>query len=119
MDYLQKYQKYKLKYLNIKLLHENNNNQIGGNNKKELYLFKAEWCGHCRSFKEDWNKLQNNNDLKNKISFITMDSDLNQKEIKEWNIEGFPTIILKSGENAIEYNGKRNLDNIIDFINDN
>jgi len=116
MDYFQKYQKYKSKYLNAKLLTAN---QVGGKNSKELYLFKAEWCGHCKSFKNDWTKLQNDTELKNKINFITMDSEINKNEIKEWNVEGYPTIILKSGDKAVEYNGPRNIDNIKEFISKN
>ena len=113
MDYFQKYNKYKTKYLNLL------SNQVGGKSSKDLYLFKAEWCGHCKAFKDDWNKLQNDSELKNKINFITMDSDKHTNEIKEWNIEGFPTLILKYGDKATEYNGPRNINAIKEFINKN
>mgnify|MGYP006097798719 CR=1 FL=1 len=115
MDYFQKYQKYKSKYLNLL----SSNNQVGGKAPKDLYLFKAEWCGHCKSFKNDWDTLQNDSELKGKINFITMDSDKNATNIKEWNIEGYPTIILKSGNKATEYNGPRNINAIKEFINKN
>jgi hypothetical protein len=63
-----------------------------------------------------WNDLLKDEKLTDKINFIQFDSDKNQDEIKEWKIEGFPTIILKQGDKAIEYNGPRKLNNIKEFI---
>jgi len=118
MDYFQKYQKYKAKYLDLK--NSSLTKQVGGGEKKkELYLFKDEWCGHCKNFKSTWEEMQNDSSLKKEIKFITMDSDKNQKEIAEWNVEGFPTIILKNDNKATEYNGPRTIDAIKEFINKN
>jgi len=114
MDYKLKYEKYKLKYINLK-----NNltfNQNGGSTKPTLYLFKAEWCGHCNRFKSEWEKLINNDILKKEINFITMDSEINKTEMNEWKIEGFPTIILQMNNNAIEYSGNRTFNEIEKFI---
>ena len=119
MDYKEKYEKYKTKYLRLKKKLSNNQNGGSLNDKPNLYLFKAEWCGHCNNFKSDWEKLQNNNKLKKQINFITMDSTINKKEISEWKIEGYPTIILKKGNNAIEYVGKRSVESIEDFLKKN
>lgn len=118
MDYKSKYEKYKIKYFELK--NKLISNQNGGSLKKpELYLFKAEWCGHCQNFKPEWEKLIKNNNFKNKINFITMDSDKNKKEINEWKIEGYPTIIFKKDNKAIEYAGNRSINAIEKFINEN
>jgi len=110
--YYQKYQKYKIKYLNAKKV-----NQTGGSKKDiDLYFFKADWCGHCKSFAPVWDELLKDKTLTNKIEFIKLDSDENKKEMAEWKIEGYPTIILKKGDQAIEYNEPRNLNNIKEFI---
>ena len=130
MDNYDKYLKYKIKYLKLKKL--NNINQTGGSNEKEnfyfgqnsvddmkstkptIYLFKASWCGHCKQFRETWNSLGNT--FSKDINFITYDSDKNTKEMKEWKIKGYPTLIVRTGTTAKEYNEDRNIDNLVTYI---
>ena len=107
-----KYLIYKMKYLELNNL---NNLVGGGENKNSLYLFKADWCGHCKNFKSTWNKLKN--ELNNDIEFITYDSNKDANIIKEFNIQGYPTLILKKNNKAIEYMGNRNINDIKEFIN--
>ena len=110
-DYYNKYLKYKAKYLALK----KNVAQSGGSPKTDIYLFKAEWCGHCVGFKPTWNEISSA--YKTKYNFITLDADANKAEIKKWNIQGYPTIIKKVGNTAVEFNGTRDKESIIDFIN--
>ena len=114
----QKYLKYKDKYLKLKQLEDRLNSQTvtqkGGSNKKEIYLFKADWCGHCKAFKPVWDQLETN--FKNKYSFKVYDADKNEKEIKEWQIGGFPTVIAKEGAKATEYVGPRDYDSLKNFF---
>ena len=118
MNYKIKYEKYKFKYLELKS--NLNISQQGGSYKKpELYLFKANWCGYCTNFKPVWETLQNSN-LKEKVNFYTLDDNTDKEIISEWKINGYPTIILKKGDNdEIEYNGERSLTKIEEFINKN
>jgi thiol-disulfide isomerase/thioredoxin len=89
--------------------------QSGGNMKdKEIYLFKAEWCPHCVGFKPTWKKLEEN--LGNKYTFITFDSDKDKASIKKWDIKGYPTIIKKTGNNMKEYVGPRDEESVKKFI---
>jgi thiol-disulfide isomerase/thioredoxin len=106
-NYQEKYIKYKLKYLQA-----SNSIQNGGTNKT-VYLFKAEWCGHCQNFKPTWNKIKNN--MKG-VDFVEYDSDLNKSEIQQWDIKGYPTIMVKNGLTATEYNGKREQADFEKFI---
>jgi thiol-disulfide isomerase/thioredoxin len=116
--YYQKYLKYKAKYFNLKSFAQNK--QFGGSNKNEpveIYLFKADWCGHCRGFKPTWEKLSK--ELNSKYKFITVDADKDKDKIEKWKIQGFPTIIKKVGENATEYVGPRDEQSVKDFIQKN
>ena len=102
--YFQKYLKYKNKYITLKKSQKQS--QSGGGkkeDKREVYLFKADWCPHCIGFKPDWEKLQKN--LGQKYKFITYDGDKNKDKVSEWKVEGFPTIIVKRGNEALEYLG--------------
>lgn len=110
--YKHKYLKYKHKYLELSKIKKNI--MTGGKEKPTMYLFKADWCGHCNHFMGTWDKLQKN--MKNEINFVTYDSDKHSNELKQWNIQGFPTIYLKKGNQAIEYTGEREINSLVDFI---
>jgi thiol-disulfide isomerase/thioredoxin len=113
MNYREKYLKYKSKYLQLKAsLKEMEGGKNLEDTDKTLYLFKAEWCGHCVNFKPVWNELQKTE----KINFVTYDADTHKDEIKNFKIEGFPTLILKKGNEAIEYSGGRDVNSLKDFI---
>lgn len=127
-SYHEKYLKYKAKYLNLKKLSSNNisnntsnnifnNNFIGGGDKTQIYLFKAEWCGHCRGFKPVWEKIRK--EYNDKYEFITVDSDKDKNKIDEWKITGFPTIIKKTNNSAEEYVGPRDEESVVTFIKKN
>jgi thioredoxin 1 len=114
-NFYSKYLKYKTKYFNLKK--SINLNQSGGADnatKPTIYLFKAEWCGHCKGFKSTWEKIKK--DLSAKYEFITVDADKDKPLIAKWKIEGFPTIIKKVGDNAQEYVGPRDEQSVVDFI---
>ena len=117
--YYKKYVTYKQKYLHLK--NQLKTKQMNGGAKdgaktNELYLFKAEWCGHCQHFKETWNALQNS--MKDNIKFITYDADKDKDIMKQYKIEGFPTLMMKTQDNkVIEYVGDRDINGLTDFIN--
>ena len=112
-NYFLLYQKYKSKYINLK--QKLDKEQTGGSsNNKDVYLFKAEWCPHCTSFLPSWEKLKE--DYESEYNFITYDSEKNKKEISQWKIQGFPTIIVKKDDEALEYMGPNNYQSVLNFI---
>ena len=121
MNYREKYLKYKAKYLKLKSQEKQLNNIIiqngGADNKKQdstLYLFKAEWCPHCIQFKNTWSNLKKH--LGNKVNFVMFDDKKDADKITEFNIDGYPTLILKNGDKAIEYVGPKNFESVKEFI---
>lgn len=110
--FYQKYLKYKKKYNNLK---QNRVNQLGGSDsKKEVFLFKADWCPHCQGFLPSWDKLKENN--KEKYDFVIYDGEKNKDKINEWGVQGFPTIMVKKGDSAYEYLGPNSYEPVLEFI---
>ena len=117
VNYYSKYLKYKNKYIIAKqnMLKQNMLKQSGGSNEKvNIMLFKADWCGHCKRFTSVWNEMEEK--YKKKYNFISYDSDKNKKDLENWGVKSFPTIIIKKGNLASEYFGDRVEPAIIDFI---
>ena len=77
------------------------------NTKSQVVLFKAEWCSHCKRFKPEWDQLNDNQTLKNKVKFVTLDSEKDKEQIEKYNIQGFPTILINKNNKITSYEGPR------------
>ena len=94
--------------------------------KNLIICCKMETCGHCKRFLKsggEWDKLKEKIEAREDLNFYRMvlyDSDLNASHIESNYpmVKGYPTIMIKNkGKDAIEYNGERNSDDIIEFLN--
>lgn len=78
-------------------------------NGKKLVLFYADWCGHCKTIKPEWNAAaaKVNKNGNNKMIKINVGDakDENQQQISNaYNIQGYPTILyLDSGKKIDTY----------------
>ena len=85
-------------------------------------LFYAPWCGHCKTFKPDFEqameeldgKTSGKSELKGKtirFMMINCDEEKNKPLAKKYSIGGYPTVkILKDDGTDIEYDGTRSLE---------
>lgn len=79
--------------------------------KARVILYSAPWCGHCISFKPEWEKLTEK--LKNEsISFQHYEEGKDNAEIEQAKVKGYPTIMIDDKE----YNGLRTVDAIMAFV---
>jgi len=107
--------KQKESFVSVPLKQKEKNLSSSSNAEKtKIYLFKAEWCGHCNEFKPIWNKLKQS--LKKEYIFVTLDADEDEEEMKKWDIKQFPTIIKIKNNKKEEYNGSRDEISIKNFI---
>jgi len=64
-------------------------------NDKQLVLFYADWCGHCKKLKPDWDEVASQVGDEKMIKVNVGDGTEEQKKtMSEYGIQGFPTIII-------------------------
>lgn len=86
----------------------------------KLYFFYADWCGYCRKFKPEWAKLKAEPNLGIELEEVDCSDNKNVPALaKEYDVKGFPTLILVNGSNKVTYEGERSANAIISFIKDN
>lgn len=86
----------------------------------KLYFFFADWCGYCKKFKPEWQKLTNMSDLGVQFEEVDCTDSKNVPALaKEYNVSGFPTLILVNGGNNTTYEGERSANAIASFIKNN
>uniref|UniRef100_A0A6C0HW41 Thioredoxin domain-containing protein n=1 Tax=viral metagenome TaxID=1070528 RepID=A0A6C0HW41_9ZZZZ len=112
-DYTTKYLKYKAKYVNLK--NSLNKSMSGGGNKIQILLFKADWCGHCKTFKPTWEALSKQ--YNTKYEFITYDADKERDKFEKYKVDSFPTIKIKNGDDIIDYDGERSVEGLTALFN--
>jgi thiol-disulfide isomerase/thioredoxin len=91
-----------------------------GDKNAQLYLFKVDWCPHCKKAKpifdsaeKEWNSINNTG---YNVAFKTVDCEADPDMADKFKVDGYPTIkLVKNGE-VIEYDAKPDKDNIIVFL---
>lgn len=83
----------------------------------ELY---APWCGHCKALEPTYKKLGKKFKDDPNLVIAKMDATVNDTP-SGYKAEGYPTILFAPAndkKNPIKYEGERNLDDLVKFINE-
>ena len=87
----------------------------------ELYLFKTDWCPHCKRALPIFESVKNkyNETLVNghRVIFRVVDCDTDAATADKFKVEGYPTIKLVKGSEVIEFDAKPEEATIIQFMN--
>jgi thiol-disulfide isomerase/thioredoxin len=90
---------------------------------KEVMIFKAEWCGHCKTAKPAFDELLAASPITlkdgSKVTVRVLDADADKAEVSKHNVQGYPSIFIMEGDKKTEYPGPRTKEGVIDFLNSN
>jgi thiol-disulfide isomerase/thioredoxin len=95
---------------------------IGANDDKvaQLYLFKVDWCPHCKQAKpifDEADKVAKTKELNGyTVIFKTVDCEAEPELADKFKIEGYPTIKLVKDGQVYEYDAKPDTEKIVKFL---
>lgn len=90
------------------------------NNQPSFVMYYAEWCGHCKRAKPEFQNLMDSYKGPIKIMMVDCEAPENANLVKSQNIKGFPTIrYYPSGltESYQEYSGNRTYSDFSQYVN--
>ena len=95
------------------------------NKEAEIMFFRVDWCPHCKTAKPEWDaaKAQFDGTTKNgyKIEFsehnCTTETPQISQLMKQYKVEGYPTIKLVKDGKVIDFDAKPTQDSIAQLIN--
>ena len=80
-------------------------------------FFYAPWCGHCQKFKPIFEEtVKNAKEMNLSCNFAVVNSIKNEEISKQFEVEGFPTLILITKGEKFIYENERNSESIIKYI---
>ena len=91
-------------------------------NPVEIMLFSVDWCPHCKVARPEWNKTAESTKSVNgrKVIFTDINCTSETAEvtslIKQYNIEGYPTIKLLKDGKVIDFEAKPTEQHLKQFL---
>lgn len=89
----------------------------------KVYNFNTSWCGWSVRFQPEWQKFEeackSDPTLKNVEAFdVKCDQPENENLCKQFEVEGFPTVIIEANGKRGVYKGAREAKEIADTVRD-
>lgn len=88
------------------------------NKDKQLVLFYANWCGHCKKMKPDWDSASQEVGNEKMIKVDVGEGTPEQKKMMEkYDVQGFPTILVFENGEYVSKHEERSKKSFLDFFN--
>jgi hypothetical protein len=96
---------------------------VDTDNKIKVYNFNTSWCGWSVKFQSEWDKfsdaVKSDSNLNNVDAFdVKCDKPENEAVCKEFEVEGFPTVIIEAGGRRGLYKGPRTSMDLVSTLKD-
>jgi protein disulfide-isomerase A6 len=103
----------------VVLTADNFNEVVLDETKDVLVEFYAPWCGHCKSLAPTYEKVATAFKSDEDVVIANLDADKYKDLAEKYGVSGFPTLKFfpKSNKAGDEYEGGRDLDDFVAFIN--
>ena len=92
----------------------------GFKSNKEVVIVKADWCGHCKKAKPEFQRLVGASPIRlsdgSEVVVRMLDEKGNRDEVQGLGVRGFPTILYISNGQKTEYSGPRTYDGVMGFL---
>ena len=100
----------------IQLNKDNFDKQVIDSEELWLILFYAPWCGHCKAFHPEFEKVSKATKGLFKIGAVNCE---NERDIaQKYKIDGYPTVLFFGDDKTKteEYEGNRKADKVIEYL---
>ena len=88
------------------------------NKDKQLVLFYANWCSHCKTMKPLWDDASQEVGNEKMIKVDVGEGTSEQKKMMEkYDVQGFPTILVFENGEYIKKHEERTKKSFLDFFN--
>ncbi|XP_059439488.1 probable protein disulfide-isomerase A6 [Corylus avellana] len=106
---------------NVVVLTADNFNEVVLDETKDVLVeFYAPWCGHCKSLAPTYEKVATAFKSDEDVVIANLDADKYKDLAEKYSVSGFPTLKFfpRSNKAGDEYEGGRDLDDFVAFINE-
>ncbi|KAB1200699.1 putative protein disulfide-isomerase A6 [Morella rubra] len=88
--------------------------------KDVLVEFYAPWCGHCKNLAPTYEKVATAFKSEEEVVIANLDADKHKDLAEKYGVSGYPTLKFfpKSNKGGEEYEGGRDLEDFVAFINE-
>lgn len=95
----------------------NDNTTLENKYSKKLGVYYTDWCGYSKQFLKQLKSGLSDELKKNEVDVVLIDCEKNKDVCNAMGVEGFPTLILHTSKGNIVYNGARDNNSILNFVN--
>ena len=92
-----------------------NENYSNKTNKPIIYNFNTTWCKYSKDFQPIWDQFEKEN-KNNNIEIKDIKCDDDNDLCNKYPVRGFPTVIFDNNGIIKEFNGKRTVEELNNFV---